>query len=90
MDRLLLETDAPWCGIKASHASALHVRSTRPCVKKEKHSAGAMVKDRNEPACTAAVAEVLAALKGVSVQEVAGAATVNAVALFGPGLCGGA
>lgn len=43
--------DAPWCGIKASHASFSHVRTNwnSDTVKKEKWAPGKMVKDRNEP-----------------------------------------
>jgi TatD DNase family protein len=46
-------SDAPWCGIKSSHASHQHVKTSHnlTTVKKEKWSAGKMVKDRNEP-CT--------------------------------------
>jgi TatD DNase family protein len=45
--------DAPWCGIKPSHASHAHIKTqfTSEMVKKEKWIAGKMVKDRNEP-CT--------------------------------------
>jgi TatD DNase family protein len=45
--------DAPWCGIKPSHASSSHIKTqfTSEMVKKEKWISGKMVKDRNEP-CT--------------------------------------
>eukprot|EP00928_Gymnodinium_smaydae_P019703 TRINITY_DN17572_c0_g2_i1.p1 TRINITY_DN17572_c0_g2~~TRINITY_DN17572_c0_g2_i1.p1 ORF type:complete len:392 (-),score=83.98 TRINITY_DN17572_c0_g2_i1:163-1248(-) len=49
-DRILLETDAPWCGIKATHPSHAHVKTTWADVKKpEKWEEGKCVKDRNEP-----------------------------------------
>ena len=48
--RLLLETDAPWCGIKASGAGFASVKTQWPTVKKpEKHDGGvSCVKDRTE------------------------------------------
>lgn len=55
LDRLHLETDAPWCGIKRSHAGFPHVRplaqggSPLREVKKEKYEEGACIKDRCEP-----------------------------------------
>jgi TatD DNase family protein len=82
LGRLLLETDAPWCGIKASHASARHAPPPTPAVKKEKWAPGTAVKDRCEPADIVAVATVVATLKGCSVEEVALASTANARALF--------
>ena len=49
----MIVVDAPWCGIKTSHASYLHTKTqfTSETVKKEKWIPGKMVKDRNEP-CT--------------------------------------
>lgn len=48
-DRLLLETDCPWCEVKASHAGFKYIKTQRPSVKKEKFVNGTMVKGRNEP-----------------------------------------
>ena len=45
-DRILLETDAPWCGIKASHAGHGFIQTTWEEVKKpEKWEEGKCIKD---------------------------------------------
>lgn len=50
LDKLLLETDAPWCQIKRSHASFQLINTTEfPTTKKSKHSHEALVEGRNEP-----------------------------------------
>jgi TatD DNase family protein len=50
--KIMIESDAPWCGLKKSHASFNYLTdpSVRQLVvKKEKFSLGCKVKDRNEP-----------------------------------------
>jgi TatD DNase family protein len=49
LESLMLETDAPWCGIKASHASYKYVKTFKDAKKKEKYVENCLVKDRNEP-----------------------------------------
>lgn len=51
VNRILLETDSPWCEIKQTHPSYSHVQTKFNSVKKEKFVDGSMVKGRNEP-CT--------------------------------------
>lgn len=49
-ERIMLETDCPWCGIRASHASHKHVTTKFPTVKKkEKWTADTLIDGRNEP-----------------------------------------
>jgi TatD DNase family protein len=48
LERLLLETDSPWCGIRPSHFSAKYVHTKFPTAKK-KWTSGEMFKARNEP-----------------------------------------
>ena len=84
-DRVLLETDCPYCDCKATHASARLVRTQPDAVKKpEKYEDGKQVKGRNEPANVVQVAEVLDALLGEGARE---AATANALRLF-PAMAG--
>ncbi|XP_049827626.1 deoxyribonuclease TATDN1 [Schistocerca gregaria] len=68
-DRLLLETDCPWCGVRPSHAGAHYIKTTFPSVKKEKWQAGNMVKDRNEPANIVHVLEIVAAVRNEDAEE---------------------
>lgn len=49
-DRLMFETDCPWCEVRPTHAGAKFIQTIFPTVKKEKWQAGSMVKGRNEPA----------------------------------------
>jgi len=58
LDRLLLETDGPWCDIRPTHASFKHLASMteeqgklyRPQARtKERFEFGMTVKGRNEP-----------------------------------------
>jgi TatD DNase family protein len=48
-DRLVIETDCPWCEIRPSHASAKDIVTQFASVKKEKWQPDRMVKGRNEP-----------------------------------------
>lgn len=94
LDRLLLETDAPWCGIKKTHASFPHVKTHFEQCKKEKYSnlllaegnnrQSLMIKDRNEPATMIQVAEVVASLKKVSVDELIRQVHKNSISFFWP------
>jgi TatD DNase family protein len=84
-DRLLLETDAPWCGIKKSHPSFQYIKTSIPnegIKKKEKWEKGYLVKDRNEPCYLHQVAEVVAELRGISVEELAEQCFRNSHRLF--------
>ncbi|PAA65177.1 hypothetical protein BOX15_Mlig018203g1, partial [Macrostomum lignano] len=85
LDRLLLETDAPWCEVKPSHAGHSHVTpsSRFESRKAERWSPGCMVKGRNEPACILQVLQVVAATLGQPAEKVASAAFANTCRLFG-------
>jgi TatD DNase family protein len=74
LERMQIETDGPWCEIRPTHASSKYLKDAPPlpkAVKKEKWSADAMVKGRNEPCQISRVAFVVAGVKGISVEEVA-------------------
>jgi TatD DNase family protein len=51
LDKLMIETDCPYCDIRNSHASSKFVKTKFAKVAKEKYVKDKMVKDRNEP-CT--------------------------------------
>ena len=83
LDKLLLETDSPWCEIRPTHASAKYVKTYESKVnKKERFVLGEMVKSRNEPRSLLSIATVVAELKGLSVRTVADATFQNS-AVFG-------
>ncbi|GAA5929898.1 hypothetical protein JCM3775_004458 [Rhodotorula graminis] len=98
LDRLLLESDCPWCTIGPSYAGhallgdLLHdaehaeakARYVPAAVKKERWAPGKAVKGRNEPCTTGQVAWCVAKLKGVALDEVARVTTKTALELFGP------
>ncbi|TAQ85917.1 hypothetical protein B7494_g5758 [Chlorociboria aeruginascens] len=92
LDRLMLETDGPWCEVRASHAGAKFLvgggqnwEEKWKSVKKEKWVEGAMIKGRNEPCMIGKVAVIVAAVKGISVEEVTERVWKNTVRMFGLG-----
>lgn len=86
LERLQIETDAPWGEIKASGNLAkrycINMAPALPSKKKDKWDASAMVKERNESCNMHAVAFVVAGLKGCTVEEVADAAWRNSARMF--------
>ena len=83
-DKLHIETDAPWCEIKASHACFPLVKTKFDSVKKEKWVESKLVKGRNEPCCIVQVLEVIAALKEVDPEPLAEQIYENTLDLFFP------
>lgn len=87
LDRLMLETDAPWCSITSTHASHAHVPKDLTVVEKvkpEKFVVGKGVKGRNEPVEVVTIAHVLAGIRGEPVEQVAKAAWDNTIKVFFP------
>lgn len=82
VERLLLETDCPWCDIRATHAGKSHVISTWPSRDKKKQAADAMVKGRNEPCTIRQVLEVVGGCRGADLEELAAHAYSNTVSIF--------
>ncbi|KAK1985136.1 TatD family hydrolase [Colletotrichum cereale] len=89
LERLQIETDAPWGEILAGSELAKRYLANAPALpqskKKDKFEMGLMVKGRNESCAMGRVAYVVAGLKGLSVEEVADAAWKNSVNMFGLG-----
>ena len=65
IDRLLIETDAPWCGIKNTHPGKKYVQTIFEEKKDKKFVLGKCVKNRCEPCHLIQVIEVLANVRGV-------------------------
>ncbi|KAI5210506.1 Mg-dependent DNase [Aureobasidium subglaciale] len=86
MDKLQLETDAPWGNIQPSSEVAKRYLTNAPALpaskKKDKFQMGLMVKERNESCAMSHVAFIVAGLKGISLQEVADAAMENSETMF--------
>ncbi|KAF6766567.1 hypothetical protein DFP72DRAFT_997632 [Ephemerocybe angulata] len=91
LDRLMLETDAPWCSMRPSHASWAHLDNlptdTRKLylprsVKPERFKEGLSVLGRNEPAAIGGVAWVMHLLLDVSFEELTEQVWKNTVEVF--------
>ncbi|EEF38280.1 TatD DNase domain-containing deoxyribonuclease, putative [Ricinus communis] len=65
VERMMIETDSPYCEIKSTHAGISLVKSFWPSKKKEKYDQDCIVKGRNEPCLIRQVLEVVAGCKGV-------------------------
>ncbi|DAZ97676.1 TPA: hypothetical protein N0F65_009677 [Lagenidium giganteum] len=83
-DRLMIETDAPWCDIRSTHAGFKHVKTTWPVKKAEKWAADCMVKSRNEPCTLTQVLEVCSAERGEDITELAAKIYDNTRRVFFP------
>ncbi|WVQ79419.1 hypothetical protein IAT38_001516 [Cryptococcus sp. DSM 104549] len=93
-DRLLLETDGPWCSPSSTHASHPHMppadsplyieRASKP----EKFKPGQGVKGRMEPAEVRVIAHVVASVRGVPLEELASQVWDNTTRLFYPNATG--
>ncbi|KAJ1979007.1 hypothetical protein H4R33_005825 [Dimargaris cristalligena] len=93
-DRLLIETDAPWCDIRPTHASHAHLtksdgsgewtRITFESKKKERFVEGQMVKGRNEPCTIQDVMQVVASARGADPVRLAQVIIDNTNRVFFP------
>lgn len=65
-DRLMIETDCPWCEVRPSHAGHKFINTGKekaPAVDKKKWKEGATVKGRNEPHNIQQVLDIIAAVR---------------------------
>lgn len=84
VDRLMVESDAPWCEMRASHAGTAFTGGYKlgGSVDKSKHDMGLMVKGRNEPCATRLVLEAVAGIKGIPIDELAEQVYLNTTSIF--------
>lgn len=86
LERLHLETDAPWGEIKEGSDLAKRYLTHAPALpqrrKRDKFSPGVGVKERNEPNALARVATIVAGIKSLTVEEVAAHAWQNSTKTF--------
>ncbi|CAH9063537.1 unnamed protein product [Cuscuta europaea] len=66
INRMMIETDSPYCEIKNTHAGSRFVKSLWSSKKKDKYDEECLVKGRNEPCLVRQVVEVIAATKGIA------------------------
>lgn len=83
-DRIMIETDAPYCDIRNTHAGAKLVSTKWPSVDRKKHDTNKMVKGRNEPCAVRQVMEVVAGARGVGLEELAAKIHTNTRRVFFP------
>ncbi|KAM7345574.1 deoxyribonuclease TATDN1 [Cochliomyia hominivorax] len=82
-DRIMLETDCPWCGIRPSHAGNKFVKTKFPTVKKkEKWTAESLIDARCEPCQIIQVLEVIAGVKDQPSDKLAEIFYDNTIKLF--------
>ncbi|VDM22950.1 unnamed protein product [Hydatigera taeniaeformis] len=81
-EKILLETDAPWCEIRPTHAGFQHVVTRFAKKKPSKWESGYMVTGRNEPANIIQVLEVVAGVRGQPLEDLAHVAYENSLSVF--------
>ncbi|KOX71197.1 Putative deoxyribonuclease TATDN1 [Melipona quadrifasciata] len=83
-DKLMIETDCPWCEIRPTHASAKDVITNFPSIKKEKWQPDKMVKGRNEPCTIVQILEVLARIRDEEEEYLCNQIYKNTMKVFFP------
>ena len=78
----MVESDAPWCEIRPSHASHSLIQTKVRGVAKEKYNPDFMVKSRNEPIASLQVLEILSALHKLPIEDLAKVIYGNTLKVF--------
>ncbi|KEP47627.1 TatD DNase domain protein [Rhizoctonia solani 123E] len=91
LNRLMVETDAPWCSMTSTHSSRAHLNTLPPNLRAlyfpqscqpDKFIEGRAVKGRNESCAVGGVAWVVASLKNCELIDVSRAAWNNTVEMY--------
>lgn len=80
-DKLMIETDCPWCEIRQTHASYKFIK-TNPAKSKNASDPKLAVKNRNEPMNLVQVLEVLAAVRQEEQESLADQIYSNTMKMF--------
>jgi TatD DNase family protein len=82
LDRILLETDCPYCEVRAAHPGYAYIQTHFEAKAEKKFERGKCVKSRQEPCHIIQVAEVIAGVKQLPLLEVSEACFQNSMACF--------
>eukprot|EP00594_Rhizosolenia_setigera_P004794 CAMPEP_0178940616 /NCGR_PEP_ID=MMETSP0789-20121207/913_1 /TAXON_ID=3005 /ORGANISM="Rhizosolenia setigera, Strain CCMP 1694" /LENGTH=329 /DNA_ID=CAMNT_0020619685 /DNA_START=153 /DNA_END=1142 /DNA_ORIENTATION=+ len=71
VEKMLIETDCPWCDVRKTHAGYNFVKTHFPTKTEKKFELGTAVKNRNEPCHIVQIAEIISGAKSMDLDEFA-------------------